>query len=169
MILRENQRYSSEDIRFSNRTMQCDSREEPRISHLNFKNVIPSHTNYSIISTGKPFKLIFFNQAFFSFLLVLFFIIKSKKTNNYFTIKISLFNTSVTKYNGIKSITLSFKHMRFSCWQDIWNNIIPINMNTKLNKNVTLTGSIIGQLHRQIHITFKSLHNLILSFSSIAF
>ena len=84
MILRENQRYSPEDIQFSNRTMQCDSREEPRISHLNFKNVIPSHTNYSIILTGKPFKLIFFNQAFFSFLLVLFFIIKIKENKQLF-------------------------------------------------------------------------------------
>ena len=106
-ILRENQQYSPEDIQFSNRTTQGNYTEEPRISHLhnsieahrispiNSKNVIPGHSNYSIILTGQLLKLISLNL---SYLLVLFFIIKSKKTNNYLKIKISLPNTSVTKY-----------------------------------------------------------------------
>ena len=73
MILHENWQYSPEDIQISNRTMQgnyteelrishlCDSIEAHRISPLNSKNVIPSHSNCSIISAGQPLKLISLN------------------------------------------------------------------------------------------------------------
>ena len=84
----------------------CDSIEELRISPLNSKMQFPV-IQITLMSTGQQFKLIALNQALISYLLVLFFIIKFKKRNNYFKIKISLFNISVTKYNGIKSISLS--------------------------------------------------------------
>ena len=57
----------------------CDSIEELGISPLNFKNAIPSHSNYYIMSTGQQFELIALNQALFSYLIVLFFIKKNQR------------------------------------------------------------------------------------------